>query len=142
MWGRQVHSWSDCHLVIEDHAEHRSQEEGEVAMGYRVQDTDDEDQDSETTESFGGGDSDGDEGGEAGYQPPSAGNETPAEFPSGAAGCHGPAKEVAALMPATIADAGLRRAEFRQEMLGKAVAAGDDPMIPSLRKALEAEEKK
>lgn len=143
MWGKQVHGWSDCHLLIEDHMDHRAQEEGEEAMGFHVEDTDDDDSDSDYTDSFGGGDSDGDEGGGPGYQPPpSAADEPQTESPSGAACSHGPAQAVEALTPAIIAAAGLRRTEFRTEMLRKAMSVGDDPMIRSLRSALASDAKK
>ena len=37
MWRKQVHCWNDYHVIVEDHADHRAQAEGEEAMPFEVE---------------------------------------------------------------------------------------------------------
>ena len=49
-WGKSVHSWADCHLLITEHTEHSAMEEGEEALPVVVGDPHDDDDDEDQNE--------------------------------------------------------------------------------------------
>ena len=59
-WGKQVHSWADCHLLIEEHVNHTSMEEGEEALPVQIDGHDDADDD-DKDDDYGGDDMDADD---------------------------------------------------------------------------------
>ena len=40
-WGKQVHSWRDLHVILEEHVDHPAVEEGDEALNYHVVEHDD-----------------------------------------------------------------------------------------------------
>lgn len=111
MWQRQVFSWADYRLVVEDHAEHRTEQEGEGASPYQVASSDYDDSNSDkeggnSESNSGSGDSDDDGEVDQGYQPQTKADESDGlnavALPCGAADSHDSAQAVDDSSPSNI----------------------------------------
>jgi len=166
MWGRQCNTWSDYHHIVEDHADHKAQDEGEEAMPFELEgdsggedndedgndddgDDDDDDDGHDGGGSDGGGDDEldfecagddleGDGPHEGGDATDNAGEVTPS---SGGDGVSAIALLGDETPPIDSQDPLLRKKLFREKLLNQAVAAGDDGCILTLRRLLPAADK-
>ena len=166
MWGRQCNTWSDYHHIVEDHADHKAQDEGEEAMPFELEgdsggedndedgnhddgDDDDDDDGHDGGGSDGGGDDEldfecagddleGDGPHEGGDAIVNAGEVTPS---SGGDGVSAIALLGDETPPIDSQDPLLRRRLFRETLLNQAVAAGDDGLVLTLRRLLSAADK-
>ena len=166
MWGRQCNQWSDYHHVVEDHDDHKAQDEGEEAMPYEVEgDSGGEDDDADGNDEDGGNndDDDGHDGGDSdgggddeletesegddleddGTQEEGDGIDNEGEVTPGSGGdvASGPALLGDQTPPMETQDPLLRRKSFRARLLDQAVAEGDDGSIRMLRRLLSSVDK-
>ena len=166
MWGRQCNKWSDYHHVVEDHADHKAQDEGEEAMPFEVEgDSGGEDDDADGNVED-GGDNDGDDGHDGGGSDGGGDDEQDTECEGDDLEDDGPQEEGdgidnegevtpgsggdevsgTALLgdetpPMDSQDPLLRKKSFRARLLDQAVAEGDDGCILTLRRLLSAVDK-
>jgi hypothetical protein len=166
---KKISTWSDYHLIVEDHADHAAHAEGEEAMPFELGSDDGSDQDDDYQDDVDGDDDDDDndsDGGSDGYAEADAeekalfeseddGPEDDDLFEMGDAlaeagealsGSSGDVASGTALVacdapPVDNVDPLLSLKLFRSKLLDQAVAQGDDATVTVMRRLLSAADK-